>query len=89
MDVKKMRGLSALVRDAVEHGSSAVQRVHMETTRRPFVLLECIPAISTPVRGIHAVHDLYLDGVYGTIRLVNRAVAGAVDAALSMGEPRA
>jgi hypothetical protein len=76
---KRLRGLVMLVRDAVEHGSRAVEKVHLETARRPFAILEHVPGIETPTKIVHAVHDLTVASVYETIRVVNRVVGSTVD----------
>ena len=81
-DRKRWRGLALLVRDAVEHGSRAVEKVHLETTRRPFAILEHIPGLEMPTRVVHSVHDLTVISVYESIRLVNRVVGATVDVAL-------
>jgi hypothetical protein len=75
----RWRGLVALVRDAVEGASLAIERVHKEATRRSFDLLESIPPLAAPARGIHAIHDATVAGVHGAIRLVNGAVWGVVE----------
>jgi hypothetical protein len=72
---ERWRGLTALVADAVEHGSRAVERVQKATAQRPFAVLEKIPSIATVARGVHAVHDASVTTVHGAIRAVNR-VAG-------------
>lgn len=74
---KRLLGLRALLEDAVEHGSAAVERVHRETADRTFAVLEAIPPVAGPARVVRDVHGVVLTGVYGSIRLVNRAV-GAV-----------
>ena len=74
---KRLLGLRALLEDVVEHGSSAVERVHRETAERTFAVLAAIPPVAGPARVVHDVHDAALTGVYGSVRLVNRAV-GAV-----------
>ena len=81
-DIKRWRGLRALIGDAVEHGASAIERVHLETARRPFAILEQVPAVSQPAQDIHAVHDTVVSGVYTSVRLVNRAVGKTLDAVL-------
>jgi len=81
-DVKRWRGLRALIGDAVEHGSSAIERVHLETARRPFAIIEQIPGIGDRAHTVHQIHDSLVSTVYDTIRGVNRAVGGAIDAAL-------
>lgn len=82
--IGRLRGLRALVEDAVHHGSLAVERVHMETARRPFSILEKIPPIAVPVQVVHAVHDASVAASYAAVRLVNRAVGRALDAALGV-----
>lgn len=79
---KRLRGLKDLVVDAVEHGSSAVERVHLATAKRTFDVLEALPGVALPSKGVHVVHDLSVKGVYGAIRLVNRAVGVALDVAI-------
>jgi hypothetical protein len=52
-------------------------------------VLEAIPLIAVPARGVHVIHDATVSAVYGLIRLGNRAVAGAGDVALDLFERRA
>jgi hypothetical protein len=80
------RGVVALVGEAVEHGSRAVERVHLETAKRPFVILEHIPVVAPVARIVHVVHDVTTMSVYGTIRAVNAGV-GAVVRATAPPEP--
>lgn len=84
----RWRGLRALVGEAVEHGSKAVEQVHKATAARTFDVLEAIPPIATPARVAHAVHDASLTGIYGAIRLVNRAVGAALDVAIAVAAER-
>jgi hypothetical protein len=87
-DVKRWKGLRALIGDAIEHGASAVERVHVATAKRPFTVMEQIPGLAEPVKGIHAVHDVIVTNTYSAVRLVNRAVGQAIDAALdAVDEP--
>lgn len=87
-DVKRWKGLRALIGDAVEHGASAVERVHVATANRPFAIMEQIPGIAEPVKGIHQLHDAIVSNAYGAVRLVNRAVGEVIDAALdAVDEP--
>lgn len=81
-DIKRLKGLKALLQDAVEHGASAVERVHLKTAERPFVVLEKVPPIEKPVQGIRAIHDTIVSGVYGSVRVVNRVVGKTLDVAL-------
>lgn len=87
--MQRLRGLRSLVGEAVEHGSKAVEQVHKATAARTFVVLEAIPPLAKPARVAHAVHDASLTGVYGAIRLVNRAVGAALDVAIAVAEERA
>jgi len=83
---KRWRGVRALVTEAVEHGSRAVERVQMETSQRTFVILEAIPPLTVPVKVVHAVYDVGVGGVYAAIRAVNQVVGLSVDAALEAVE---
>jgi hypothetical protein len=86
MDATRWRGLVALVRDAVEHGSRAVEKVQLETAGRPFGILEQIPAVAEPTRVVHVIHDATVSGVHGIVRAVTRAVGTTVDVALRVAE---
>lgn len=81
-DLTRWRGLTALLADAVEHGASAVERVHLATARRPFAIIEQVPGIAAPTHAIHTVHDAIVSGVYGQVRFVTRLVGKAADATL-------
>ena len=81
-DLNKLRGLKNLVRDAVENGATAIEQVHLATARRPFAVLEQIPGIAEPARGVQQIHDAVVTTSYGAVRAVNRAVSQAADLAL-------
>ncbi len=83
---KRWHGLRALVHDAIEHGSTAVEQVHKATASRPFDILEQIPAVATPTRVVRVVHDVTVTTVYSAIRLSNRTVSRVVDVALEARE---
>jgi hypothetical protein len=87
--LKQWRGLKALVADAVEHGSRAVEKVHMATARRPFVILEHIPGVAAPTHIVHVVHDVAVTQTYQAVRLVNRAVSVLLGWTLDVLETRA
>jgi hypothetical protein len=80
--MRRWRGLKALVVDAVEHGSRAVERIQLAAARRPFEILEQVPPIAVPVKGIHEVYDTAVTGVHGMIRLVNRVTGETIDVVL-------
>ena len=84
--LKRLRGLRALVEDVVDHGSKAVQDVHLATAARTFFVLEAIPPIAKPARVIHGVHDLWVSGVYGTIRACNKVVGKTLEVALDVAD---
>jgi hypothetical protein len=88
MDARRWRGLVALVRDAVEHGSRAVEKVQLETAGRPFGILEQIPAVAEPTRVVHVIHDATVSGVHGVVRAVTRAVGTTVDVVLRVAEEK-
>lgn len=79
---KRIRGLKQLLQDAVEHGSLAVERVQLERAKLPFALLERVPAIAAPARGVHVLHDAAVSTTHGMIRLVNRVVGETLDAVI-------
>jgi|HubBroStandDraft_2_1064218.scaffolds.fasta_scaffold3151223_1 hypothetical protein len=85
-DIRRWRGLFALVRDAVEHGSRAVEKIQIETAGRPFGVLEQIPGVAEPTRVVHVIYDAAVSGVHGVVRAVSRTVAATVDVALRVAE---
>jgi hypothetical protein len=87
--LKQWRGLKALVADAVEHGSRAVEKVHMATAHRPFTILEHIPVVAAPTHVVHVVHDVAVTQTYQAVRLVNRAVSALLGWTLDVLETRA
>ena len=87
-DLKRWRGLKDLARDAVLHGSAAVERIQMSTAARPFGILEAVPGIAAPARAVHAVHDLAVAGTHLSIRAVAKLVATGVGRALDAVEHR-
>lgn len=87
-DLSRWRGAVALLRDAVEHGSRSVQRIQIETARRPFVIIEHIPVVAAPTRIVHGVHDASVTAVHEVIRAVNGAVGATLDFALLQVEKR-
>jgi hypothetical protein len=76
-------GLATLLGAAVEHGSVAVERIHMATARRPFALIERIPVFAVPAQLVHQVHDTLVTNTYKQIRFWNSAVQQVVHLALA------
>jgi hypothetical protein len=85
-NMDRWRGLRALLEQAVEHGTSAVERVHMATAARPFDILAHIPPVAPGARGVRAVHDVTVAGVYEAIRQVNRLVGATLAVAIDVAE---
>jgi len=83
---ERLRGLRRLVEEAVEHGSKAVEDVHKATAARTFTVLEAIPPIAKPAKVVHTVHDLWLSGIYGAIRVGNKVVGKTLEVALDVSE---
>jgi hypothetical protein len=84
--MQRWRGLSALIVSAVEHGSRAVERIQKETAKVPFDILEQIPPLEVPVKGIREIHDTAVSGAHGMIRLVNRVVGETLSVVLDAVE---
>lgn len=65
------------VSNAVDQGTRAAERFHLETADRPFGVLEAIPGFTRPAQLLHAVHDVCVGGVYLQVRVLSRlAVLG-------------
>ena len=85
--MKKWRGLTVMIRDAVEHGSHAIEQIQKEAAARPFAILEAIPPIADPVKVIHTFHDASIACTHAAIRLVARVVGDTVEAVLAAVDP--
>jgi hypothetical protein len=77
--LKKWRGLKTLVQDSVDGVSRAVERVHKDTSKRWFDLVEAVPPFAGPTRLVRTVHDTSVTGIHEIIRLTNRVVGAAAD----------
>jgi len=84
--MNRWRGLKALVVDAVDHGSRAVERIQKETASVPFDILEQVPPLAAPAKVVRFFHDAGVSGVHVTIRLVTRLTGRALDVALDVLE---
>jgi hypothetical protein len=80
-DLKKWRGLKGLVEDAVENGSRAIQKIQLETAARPFAILERLPVVAAPAKTVHLIHDATVSATHAAVRVIAKAVGGAVDVA--------
>lgn len=81
-DLGRWIGLTALVTDAITHGARAIERVHLATADRTFVILEHVPVVSAPSHVVHVVHDAATSAVYRAVRGVAAIVGGAVTGGL-------
>lgn len=82
--LSRLRGLKALLQDATLQGSHAVERVQKETADRPFTVLEAIPPLAVPARGVHVIYDLTVSTTHIAVRLVTRLVGAGLDVALDV-----
>ena len=86
--MKRLRGFKALVQDAVEHGSRAIERVQIDMAKLPFDLVEQIPGLKVPASGVRLVYDTGVSNVHGMIRLVNKVAGDTIDVVLDAVEKR-
>lgn len=87
-ELKRWKGFVTLLAAAVEHGASAVERVHLATSQRTFTVLEHIPGIAAPALVVNKVHDAAVSQVYSNVRLVTRAVSKTLELALDVAQRR-
>jgi len=80
-NVKRLRGLLALLGSAVENGASAVERVHVATAQKPFQILEKTP-VAEPAALVDKAHGAVVAGVYESIRAVTKTVVKTLDLVL-------
>jgi hypothetical protein len=80
--MQRWRGLFTLVGQAVDQGTAAIERVHLETAQRPFAILERVPLLAVPAQSVHAIHDATASSVYALVRIVNDAAGKTIDAAI-------
>jgi hypothetical protein len=83
-NMNRLRGLRALLEDMVEHGTSAVERVHRATAARPFDVLDHVSPIAPAARGVRVIHDATVAGVYEAIRQVNHLVGVTLSAVIDL-----
>jgi hypothetical protein len=87
IEVARWRGFKDLMSDVVVNGAARIERVHLDTAHRPFVMLEHVPGIGRPVAGIHEFHDAIVSVGYAAVRVVARVIDVAADLALDQMEP--
>lgn len=88
MSQSRLKGLVALAAAAVEHGSTAIEKVQLETAGRTFGILESIPPLTGPTKLVRVVHDASVKTTHASIRLVTAIVKGGLDVAVDVVEAR-
>ena len=86
MKPNRWRGLTAMLKDAVENASVAIERVQKETAKRPFDVLEQIAPIAVPAKLVHEVYDASVTVTHGAIRFATRLIGKTVDVVLETVE---
>lgn len=79
MDIKRIRGLKALVHDAVDLSTFLVREGHESVSRAVLRITNHIEPLAGPASTVDAARRLSTDVVLGTIRLVNRGVETVTD----------
>jgi len=85
-NLARWRGLATLVRDGVEHATTALRDTHLAMAQRPFTILEQVPSIAEPARIIHRIHDGVVATSYDTVRAVTRLAGTAAHRTLDLLE---
>ena len=82
--IRRWRGLLALTRDGVVAASRAIERVHLDTARRPFAALALVPLGAPASAVVHTVHDGAVSTVHALIRVTARVAGATLDTALAV-----
>lgn len=86
-NLRRWRGLKALIHDAVDATTLLVGEGHDSTARTVQRVLTAIPPLAGPALLAEQVRYVTTHGVLGTIRGVNRAVEWVTDVGLDLVEP--
>ena len=68
---QQLRSLKESIRDTVEAGVDATEKVHMIMMRKPIAALEKIDQLAAPVHLVDTVQNAVTVGFYRSIRKVN------------------
>jgi pimeloyl-ACP methyl ester carboxylesterase len=85
-DIRRWRGLKALVHDAVDATTDLVDLGHESAMRSVRRVTDQVEPLREPVRFADGVRRVSMRGVLGAIKVVNRAVELVSDAALDFAE---
>jgi hypothetical protein len=75
--IRQLRGLNALIADAMDAGVTRTERIHRSIARYPYAALTRIGPVAAPVRVVEYVETTITGTVYWSVRLAAR-VSGVV-----------
>ncbi len=84
--MRRLRGLKALVHDAVDFTTELVRDGHESSARSVMRVMGAVPPLAETSRSVDAVRRSTLDAILGTVRGVNRTVEAISDAGLDAVE---
>ncbi|MEZ5003808.1 MAG: hypothetical protein R2730_12320 [Chitinophagales bacterium] len=73
--MEQLKGIVALVEEAIENGATTVEDVHREIAAKPLEILKNITPIAPTADKIEKIQDETIGSIYDTIRLINSKVA--------------
>lgn len=82
--MQRLRGLKALIHDAVDQTADLVREGHESTARAVQSVIDHVAPLAGPVRTINSVRRVSTAGVLNTIKIVNRAVEAVSDAGMNL-----
>lgn len=82
--MRRLRGLKALVHDAVDRVTELVGEGHESTARTVMSVLGAIEPLAAPANAVNDVRRAATQGVLASIRAVNRAVEAVSDAGIDL-----
>lgn len=80
--LRRARGVKSLVHDAVDFTVDLVEEGHESAARMVMRVLTILPPVAAPARLVNTIRRASTARVLGSIRAVNRAVEGLIDAGL-------
>ena len=84
--MNRLRGLTDLVQDAVQHGTIAVEKVHQSVARTPLDVLAFLPPLTATARGIAAWQAHVIAATYDTIRETSAAAGELLRACIDLAD---
>ncbi len=84
--MQRLRGLKALIHDAVDHTTELVQEGHESSSRSVMRVLGAIPSLAPSAERVDGLRRRTTSGVLGTIRGVNRAIEAISDVGIDVAE---